>query len=258
MKTRLKWGNMTLAQTSLNGYFAIMSTGMVMATGLFFLLIAGTLCFGWLIPLVIGIRRRMRNSGGKALIVIGSVWGATALILTSFAIYGIYRLIRYEVKVETFDAATYNGQPGTIAVPWNNSFNLQFLDGSSNGGPLKIIGTAGKALAPTGTFTISMINLSTATSNDDFFTACSWLNSGKPRQVTVTADRQVMLDYGPPFVASIQASQPSAGKVELKYKLSDKQGNAWQVSSSKNRQNVKFEARDKTEKVVWRGDFQYG
>lgn len=230
------------------------------ALNLYLLLIFLATCtflFGWLIPLIIGIRRKRRQAGGTGLIAAGSIWGAISVILLSFTILSISRITR-QLQSETFDAASYKGQTGTITLPWNDTFTLQFIGASSNGGNLNIIGKAGSAAAPTGTFTIGMVYLSSVISNTPLFTATTWPNNPTSRMVSVKANEQTALSFGPPFTASVKVKQDGTTNVVFDYKLEDSAGNSWRVSSMKETKNVGFTVSDKTGKVVWKGHFQYG
>lgn len=223
-----------------------------------FFLVAGVIFLGWIFPLVMGIRRRRRQSGGTGLIAFGGVWGTLAIVLLCFAIFAIYS-IRRQMQVETFDPANYKGQTGTITLPWNGDFSLNlFVPTSGRSGLINILGKEGHAIAPTGTFKASVITLTHVSSNRDVCTASTWFYGTNFLQFSVQTGKETHIDYGPPFVAYIQITQTGTTNVEFNYKLEDKQGNPWRVSNSKATRNTGFEVLDKTEKVVMKGDFQYG
>jgi len=87
--------------------------------GLLSLAMMVSLLLGWLIPLVVGLRRRRSGRGGKVLLGVASVWG---LLVAGLVLLGVktYRDEQRRLNREetVFNPAAYTGETATLEVAY--------------------------------------------------------------------------------------------------------------------------------------------
>jgi len=122
--------------------------------GYLFLIVGLVILLGWLFPLVSGIVRIRKKTGGKKKLVWGGIWGVLAL---SFIIYSsiLTKSILKQYQVEDFNPAAYQeGSLGKITLPLKGESSL-VLHEVKSGKQIRFNTSDGLFQAPAGEYWLS-------------------------------------------------------------------------------------------------------
>lgn len=213
---------------------------------------------GWLALLIIGIVKCFRRKKhGKTFIVAGSVWGLLAMLLLIGMFWNIRKAQRYDPPA-SFDAAEYDGETGTLALPYDGKGKVWFYDDDE----FKTADiTGGKAVLPAKEIRIAHISFGLKTTRNKWlFMSIDSFADGN-RVFTIAPDAVLTLPGGPPLTASIKVAPWSAERatehsIELDLILTDSAGNELTVQT--HGKPFRFEAISPYGNCFWRGKFKNG
>jgi hypothetical protein len=207
---------------------------------------------GWVAPLVIGIIKLRRRSGGIALTIIGGIWAVGALGLAALGVFA-YRQFSAAMRVEAFNPASYHGAMGTITLPYKGESSLV---GIMQGSPtrMRLVVREGVAQAPVGAYSALSYEAAARDANGRRWTARCDVGMTRESALIVGTAAPVELDVGPPFTAAVTVAERS-GKVDLGFNTSGRGGYSYTIMSS---EPPRFEVVDGSGKVLWQGRFEYG
>jgi hypothetical protein len=230
----------------------IVGIGILVALALFLL--------GWLVPLVIGIRRSSRHSGGTALIIVGGVWGAAALGLIALGAVAFIGFSRATQRAEpkAFDTAAHAGAKGFLRTACTGATTLTVQD-EAGGSTLRLESTNGILAAPAGTLRLQRFT-TTATGADGATWTIAGYNFGRDVQtLTVPADGTADVALGPPYRAVVTPSKAGDGQQAFDLKITGVDGSRVSLYvQAVRRKPLQFEVLDAAGRSVWSGNFEYG
>lgn len=215
---------------------------------------------GWIVPLVLGIRRARGRRGGTALIIVGGIWGAGAiglLAMVALAFVG-FRTAQTRSQPKTFDVSTHTGRQGVVRTAFTGPTTLTVFDESSDVS-LNLRSTNGVLAAPAGTLRLQGFSTS-ATGADGVTWTVAGYRFGKDQQtVTVPAGGAADLALGPPYRAVVTTSKQSDGQQAFDLAFTGPNGNRVSVYvQAVSRKPLRFEVLDAAGGSVWSGNFEYG
>jgi hypothetical protein len=223
--------------------------------GLILLPLVLLVALGWLAPLILGLvlHRRM-------LVVIGGAWALASIALVAGLVFlGSRAFSGGGVRPQNFDAATYAGPTGCLAMAHHGPFRLLLRqhDAERDGGRFFIEGEAGRALAPAGSLTVEWLELRAPGPATGAATVAYSLGTAADK-LELQAGRQLDLPYGPPFTAVITTARRPGGMLELNLKLTDAANRSVTFSGGDRQTAPAFEAVAPSGDIFWRGSFEYG
>lgn len=231
-----------------------------MLFGTALILVAVLVLLGWLVPLILGIRRAMRRAGGTALIIVGGVWGAaaTGLIATvAVAAVGFSRAAS-RAEAKAFNAAVHAGPKGLIRTACTGATTLVVHDEAS-GGSLRLESANGVIAAPAGTMRLQQFTTSATGADGTTWTAACY-NFGRDLQtVDVASNGTTDVALGPPYRAEVTTSRLVDGKQAFDLKFTGAGGSRVSLYvQAVHRKPLQFEVLDASGSRVWSGNFEYG
>jgi hypothetical protein len=232
---------------------------MMSAVGIVLIVIAAVVGLGWVIPLVAGIVRLKRGTGGVALTVVGGIWCLFAVSIGLFA-YVVSRQVSTARNVEAFNPAAYQGPTGKIVVPHQGDCSLEVYatDGASARKRLQLSGKDGVLVAPVGTYVLGSCDLTARDAANREWSASCYPGSSSGR-ISVTANAPVNLDVGPPFTASVKVHSQGKSQVGMDYQLTGRGGHSYTIEKNSGADDPPgFQVLDSSGKEVWHGTFAYG
>jgi len=223
--------------------------------GILVIALATALLIGWLVPLIIGIVKLRRRTGGIALTIIGVMWALGASGLAAVG-YVAYRQLGAALRVADFDPATYHGQTGTVTLPYQGESSL-IVRAKPAGAKLGLRVRDGVAQAPVGRYELQTYSMSMKDKAGVAWTASHFPSTSQELEVTTASP--VRLNLGPPFTARVDVSAGPGGKTMLQLGISGRAGGAYTIMSGQGRAAPpRFEVLDGSGQVVWQGSFEYG
>ncbi len=218
----------------------------------------GTIALGWIVLLVIGIIRiKRRSRAGVVLTIIGGIWGLLALSLLGFGIYGYQRAMRVS-RVEDFDLEQYEGEMGSIILPYKGESSLEVQNKESQK-RMRLSTTNGVVLAPTGRYDLCSYEVIDEDENGAKWMAQGSLYSLKSREISVEADSTQDLEIGPAFTAKVTVKKKRQDEAVLDFKLIGRGGGNYTITRmDKRRKAPGFQVVDKSGDILWQGKFEYG
>jgi hypothetical protein len=220
--------------------------------GIVVIALVTALLIGWLVPLIIGIVKLRRRTGGIALTIIGVIW---ALGASGFAVVG-YRQFGAALRVADFDPSTYHGQTGTVTLPYQGESSL-IVTNNDLRTRLRLHVRGGVAQAPVGRYQLQSYFMSMKDKAGATWTANHF--SSASQALVVTAASPVHLNFGPPFTARVDVSEGPAERTMLQLGITGRGGESCIITSDKRPvAPPHFEILDHTGQVVWHGSFEYG
>ena len=178
--------------------------------------VLAALALGWIVPLVVGLVRLARDTGGRGLIALGCVWGL--LVFASAAVVAIASLAipvgrrssmvsARAAPVRPFDPERHDGEVGTILLGHEGEAQLVVVD-RKTGRQWQLAAADGEAKAPVGRYQVRSYRLVTASSDRRKWHADTYFHGARhPPTLTVEADGPARLDLGPPFKAVVSVSR---------------------------------------------------
>ena len=127
-----------------------MSNALVL--GWLFIGVVAVLLTGWVVPVIVGIIRLRRRTGGPALLIIGGVWFLGAAGVVGLGVVW-YRTFSAGFAIKDFDPAGHAGQTGTVALPHKGESSLVVGDEAQRT-RLRLRVRDGAAVAPAGRFQV--------------------------------------------------------------------------------------------------------
>jgi len=193
------------------------------------IVVGASITLGWIVPLVIGIIFIKRKSrAGVVLTVIGGVWGLVGLSVLGFGIYSSQRAMRVS-RVEDFDPEQYEGEMGSIVLPYKGESSLEVQNKESQK-RMRFSTTNGMVLAPTGRYDLCSYEVIDEDENGAKWTASGSLYSLKSREISVEADSTQDLEIGPPFVAKVTVKKKGQDEAVLDFKLTGRGGGNYTIT----------------------------
>lgn len=228
--------------------------------GILALVLAGLIGLGWLVPLVLGIVRLRRRSGGVVLTVLGGTWALGVGLVGALGWLTYRTFLEFgpgaasPLKVEQFEPAKYQGETGTIVLGYKGESSLEAYqrDGTK---ALRLSTNDGIVKAPVGNYHVMGYQaLAKEQSGAEWVARCS-----PGARVSVKAGSSTELKLGPPLTASITVKTRGKDQVSMDLKLAGVDGGQYTISKKGGRDEPpSFVALNKAGQVVWKGRFSYG
>jgi hypothetical protein len=210
---------------------------------------------GWLVPLIIGIVKLFRRTGGIALTIIGIMWALGAMGLAVMGYVAISHL-REALRVEDFDPAAFKGQTGSVTLPHQGESSLIVTDRKANK-RLRLHVREGVAQAPVGDYKVDSYEISMKDKAGVTWTASHY--SSPSQGLEISAASAAHLNLGPPFTARVEVNESPGGGTMLQFSLTGPGGESYVMMSGRGRPALpRFEVLDPSGQVVWQGRFEYG
>ncbi|MBM4045817.1 MAG: hypothetical protein FJ279_11935 [Planctomycetes bacterium] len=213
--------------------------------------------FGWIVPLVFGIRRIRRKTGGVVLTVVGGVWGLLALCLVGLIGWLIWVGLR-AMRVEDFDPRKYEGRMGRIALSHKAESELMLM-GEKRGKRIRFKTADGAVLVPEGKYRpFEYATFSQDEAGAKWKASC-YLFRGMADSLSVSAESVSELAVGPPFTARVTVGKESAEEVALDLKVTGQGGDGYTIRRADGKDEPPgFEVVGPDGKVVLRDRFKFG
>jgi hypothetical protein len=233
----------------------------------------------WVVPLIIGVVKLRRRTGGVALTIIGAIWALGAVGLAAAGHVGVSRfsaalrvenfnparLSRQPMRVNRFDAPprvedfnsdTFKGQTGTVTLPYRGESSLIVTDTDAHK-RLRLHVRDGVAQAPVGDYKVSSYDISMKGKGGVTWTASHYASSSQALEVS--APSPAHLNLGPPFTAQVEVNESSGEGTMLQLSITGRAGESYVIISRQWRAKPpRFQVLDRLGQVVWQGQFEYG
>jgi hypothetical protein len=225
--------------------------------GIFIFALFVGLCFGWLIPLVIGLVKVSRKSGGKGWLIGSGVWAFCALIIVGLFIFSVVSA-QHRLAAETFNEATYAGDRATLILPYSGSGSLSFRQTAENKSWQVSFSNTNRVVVPAGVLKVWYLSYNIKNKEGAFSGGmnCSFASR---EDLVVKAGDVLTLPGGTPFTAAITAKRADGDKLKINYSLTDVAGNRityWGMDSENKKPN--FEAIGPDGSCFWSDHLEYG
>jgi len=216
-----------------------------------------SLCFGWLIPLIIGIVKWRRKTGGKWWLVSSGIWGGLAAAWIGFCVFSAISINR-RYATEAFNPETYTGERATLVLPYSGTGTLSIRQ-VSTGKSLRVdFSNTNSVVVPAGTLTVWHLSYQEKDAKG-IVTGGMNCSFDAKENIVAQANDVITLQGGVPLTASITAKKQAEDKIQIDYALTDSAGNRismWGGSSEKG--NPKFEAIGPDGACFWSSSLEYG
>lgn len=229
---------------------------MFFLVGLFIFALFVGLCFGWLIPLVIGLVKVSRKSGGKGWLIGSGIWAFCALVIVGLFVFSVVSAQR-RIATEDFDVATYAGDRATLILPFSGSGSLTLRQVAENKSWQVSFSNTNSVAVPAGVLKVWHLSYDFKDKAGEGARGmnCSFASN---EDLEVKAGDVVTLPGGTPFTAAITAKR-AGDKLKIAYSLTDVAGNRityWGVNSDSKK--PKFEAIGPDGSCFWSEHLEYG
>jgi hypothetical protein len=213
--------------------------------------------FGWLIPLVIGLVKMSRKSGGKGWLMAACVWAVTAFVVVGVGIYSAVAAHR-QYATEEFKAETYAGDLATLVLPYSGSGELSFSQVEQKKSWQVSFVETNCVVVPTGVLRVGYLSYTFRNKANEMTggMGCSLASS---LDMVVKAGDELTLHGGAPITAAVTAKRADGDKIKINYSLTDVAGNRityWTLNS--NNKGPKFEAIGPDGSCFWSDHLEYG
>jgi hypothetical protein len=216
-----------------------------------------SLCFGWLIPLIVGIVKWRRKTGGKGWLIASGIWCSLAVVWIGFCVYSAISISRSNAT-EEFKAENYVGDRATLVLPYSGSGTLSIRQ-VNTGKSLRVsFVNTNSVVVPAGT--LAVWHLTYQGKNEEGVVTGGMSCSFEAREAIVALANEVIpLKGGLPLTASITAKKTTGDKLQLGYGLIDVAGNRISISGGTSENgNPKFQAIGLDGNCFWSGQLEYG
>lgn len=214
---------------------------------------------GWLVPLIWGIVRIRRKTGGRALTIIGAAWGAIAILLGMVGVLSVLSM-RDELpgasKSEAFNAKTYKGSTGKILLPCKGTTTLE-VKHIASGNAYSLTGNDGEIIAPAGVLVLKSFTVSAKDKKGAQWELSHFFWNSPVKEIFVREGESVRCELGAPLTASVVASHIDANSASLELLLSCPRGMTYDLIPKGGR-DVGFVVLSKAGETLWQGDFKAG
>jgi hypothetical protein len=222
--------------------------------------VVALILLGWLVPLIVGVRRRRHSAGGKVLIGVGAAWFLLAAGLVGMAVK-VYREFNrsYNREVAHFDASAYNGPVGTLSFAYGLNGELEFGHEGPDGVKTWTVALSNDAaVVPAGRLSVRDLSFSPTDSSGKTVGFLRCRLASKNETFTLETNGQYRVAGGLPLTASVDAAKRGE-ELSLSFKLVDTAGNrfTW-YATGEGRKPPTFEAVGPSGNCFWRDKFEYG
>ena len=216
-----------------------------------------SVCFGWLIPLIVGIVKWRRKTGGKGWLIASGIWCSVAAAWIGFCVYSAMTVSR-RYATEEFKVENYVGERATLVLPYSGTGTLSIRQ-VKTGKSLRVnFSNTNSVVVPAGSLAVWHLSYQ---DKDAAGVVKGGMNCSfeSKEDIVTQANAVVTLKGGVPLTASITAKKKADDKLQLDYVLTDVAGNRISMSggSSEDR-NPKFQAIGLDGKSFWSGQLEYG
>lgn len=233
-----------------------------MFTGLAALLVLVLLIpglFGWIFPLVFGIKRIRKKTGGVVLTLVGSLWGLFAIVFGGLFAFFLVMGLR-SMQVEDFDPAAFKGKTGRIILTHKAESELVMMGmGGMSAKRLRFKTTDGVITAPEGKYFPFEYTAFARDQAGKKWKASCMLFRGSGDQLSVIAESPRDLTVGPPFIAKVTVTREPGGEVGIDLKVTGSCGNSYTLQQAdSDNAPPGFEVIGPDGKVVLKDKFHFG
>lgn len=225
--------------------------------GIIMLAVIVSLCFGWLIPLIIGLVKWQRKTGAKGWFVGAGIWASLAAAFIGFAVFSTLTVSR-KYAPDEFKAESYSGDLATLVLPYSGSGTVSVRQ-VDTGKSLRVPFSNTNCVAvPAGTLAIWHLTYQDTHANGDVSGSLSCSFQAK-EDIVAHANDVITLPGGVPLTASVTAKKVADDKIQINYVLKDVAGNRlslWGGSSGQGK--PRFEALGPDGTCFWSGELEYG
>lgn len=214
------------------------------------------LSLGWILPLVLGIRRLRRKTGGAILTGLSSLWGIAAVSLAAAAFLPDLLKSR-RPDTEDFDPSACQVQMGKIILPHKSESQL-VLYRPSQGRRWRFSTHDGVVLAPLGQYQLCQYSTTCEDAEKTKWTASCDLSYRKAKGLSVAVDAPCELEVGPPFKAQVTVEEP-APTVHLNLKVTGRGGDNFTIRrADETEEPPGFEVRSASGDPIQQGQLAFG
>jgi len=215
------------------------------------------LSLGWLIPLVIGLVKMSRKTGGKGWLIGSGVWAFCAFVLVGLGIYSFAKAQR-QYATEDFNAETYSGDKAALILPYSGSGSLSFRNIDQNKSFQVSFTETNRVAVPAGLLKVWYLSYNFNNKADEMTGGMS-CSLASEENLVVKAGDFITLQGGAPITAAITAKRAEGDKLRINYSLTDVAGNRisyWGMDSENKK--PKFEAIGPDGSCFWSGQLEHG
>jgi hypothetical protein len=215
------------------------------------------LSFGWVVPLVIGLVKMSRKSGGKGWLMAACVWAVCAFVVVGLGIYSFAKAQR-QYAAEEFNQETYSGDKATLILPFSGSGSLSFRHVEQDKSFEVSFTETNRVVVPAGLLKVWYLSYSFNNAAGEMIGGMS-CSLASEEDLVVKAGDEITLQGGAPITATIKAKRADGDKIKINYSLTDVAGNRisyWSLNS-KNK-GPKFEAIGPDGSCFWSEHLEYG
>lgn len=233
-------------------------TSMSMVIGFIVLgfLLAAALIFGlgWIWPLIAGIMKRRKGTGGTGLIILGGAWLACVLLSTVALTGGAIWLYRTSQECDTpeFDAAAYSGATAKLIAPPDCT---AVLSAESENGSYNFTASNGVFTVPAGKLILESYTLTKKDQSGRVWTADWWFYDKTATELSLEPFSEEPVKNAPPFKMTVTRAEAGNGDHRINVQIVDSSEAAVRLSSS---QKPAIEIADAAGNIVWSRSLSYG
>jgi uncharacterized membrane protein len=230
---------------------------MFMLIGLFVFVLFIGFSFGWLIPLVIGLVKYSRKTGGKGWLIGSGIWAVCALVVFGLFIFSVVSAQR-QFASEPFNLDSYKGERATLVLPYSGSGTLSLRQTDINKSWQVTFSDTNSVVVPAGQLRIGYLSYEMKDKEGEISGGMNCSFASK-EDLVAKAGETLILQGGAPLTAAIKAKRADGDKIKIDYSLTDVAGNRisyWHMNSKD--KNPKFEAIGPDGSCFWSGQLEYG
>ena len=215
--------------------------------------------FGWIVPLVFGIKRIRKKTGGVVLTVVGGVWGLLAFACGCLIAWSVMMGFR-AMQVEDFDAAKFQGKMGKITLAHKGESELVLMGiGGMETKRVRFKTRDGVVSVPEGKYFPFEFTAFAQDQAGTKWRASSMLFRGAADELTVSAESPQELAVGPPFTAKVTVAKQSGSEVSFDLKVRGQGGHSYTFRGADEKDaSPGFEVVGPDGKVVLTDKFHFG
>lgn len=225
--------------------------------GIIVVAIMVSVCFGWLIPLIVGLVKWRRKTGGKWWLIASGIWCSIAAAWIGFCVFSVISVNR-RYATEEFKAENYSGERATLVLPYSGTGTLSIRQ-VDTGKSLRVnFSNTNSVVVPAGSLAVWHLAYQQKDAGGGITGGMNCSFESKA-DIVAHANDVIPLKGGVPLTAAITAKKKPDDKLQLDYVLTDVAGNRismWGGSGEKGK--PKFEAIGLDGKSFWSGQLEYG
>ena len=225
--------------------------------GIILVAVMVSLCFGWLIPLIVGIVKWRRQTGGKWWLIASGVWCSLAAAWIGFCVFSALTVSR-RYATEAFKLEDYTGDRATLVLPFTGTGTLSIRQ-VATGKSLRVnFSDTNAVVVPAGSLAVWHLSYQ---DKDAAGVVTGGMNCSfaSKEDIVAQANEVITLKGGLPLTASITAKKKPEDKLQIDYVLTDVAGNRISMTGgSSENGNPKFQAIGLDGSCFWSGQLEYG